>query len=237
MMYLVYQIHNLVNNKIYVGVHKTFDPDDSYLGSGVAIIRAVKKYGRDNFKKTILHSFDNAESAYLTEKEIVDIAFVARPDTYNMKTGGIGGWEYSEETRQKISDANTGKVRSEETRQKLRDANIGKVLSEETRQKMCIARANRIVSEETRQKLRNANTGKMFSEETRQQMRDAHKKKFKITYPDGKEEMVQLKDWAATTGLDYRAVQCQINKGIISENKKMTETRRFLIGYRIDRME
>ena len=35
--YIVYQTTNLINNKIYVGVHQTSDPDsfDGYLGNGI----------------------------------------------------------------------------------------------------------------------------------------------------------------------------------------------------------
>lgn len=37
MFYYLYQITNLVNNKIYVGVHKTHKFDDGYMGSGKVI--------------------------------------------------------------------------------------------------------------------------------------------------------------------------------------------------------
>lgn len=35
--YYIYQITNLVNAKIYVGVHKTKDLNDGYMGSGKVI--------------------------------------------------------------------------------------------------------------------------------------------------------------------------------------------------------
>ncbi|MGN0966101.1 MAG: hypothetical protein ACI4OP_00695 [Candidatus Coprovivens sp.] len=39
MKYIVYLTENIVNNKIYVGVHKTENPDifDGYYGEGVSI--------------------------------------------------------------------------------------------------------------------------------------------------------------------------------------------------------
>ena len=53
-MYTVYKITNLLNDKIYIGVHKTENPNDSYYGSGVAIKEAIKKHGKENFRKDIL---------------------------------------------------------------------------------------------------------------------------------------------------------------------------------------
>ena len=50
-IYTLYKITNLINQKFYIGVHATNNPNDSYMGSGVAITRAIAKHGRENFKK------------------------------------------------------------------------------------------------------------------------------------------------------------------------------------------
>ena len=94
MFFYLYQITNLVNNKIYIGVHSTKDIDDGYMGSGVNIQSAIKKYGVDSFKKDILHTFDNADDMYAKEKEIVTEEFLLREDTYNLRVGGTGGFDY-----------------------------------------------------------------------------------------------------------------------------------------------
>jgi len=92
-VYTVYQTTCLANGKIYIGVHKTRDPDDRYLGSGNLISRAVKKYGRDQFQKEVLFIFESRAEAYAKEKELVTAAFAKRADTYNLREGGaIGGW-------------------------------------------------------------------------------------------------------------------------------------------------
>ena len=52
MFYTVYKITNLINNKIYVGVHITKNLNDSYMGSGVNIKRAIKKYGNKDSSKS-----------------------------------------------------------------------------------------------------------------------------------------------------------------------------------------
>jgi len=90
----MYQITNKVNNKIYVGVHKTESLDDGYMGSGSIIRRAIDKHGISNFEKVILEHFDNSEAMYAKEKEVVDESFLERDDVYNLRRGGQGGFDY-----------------------------------------------------------------------------------------------------------------------------------------------
>ena len=106
MKYIVYQTTNLVNNKIYIGVHKTENPEvfDGYIGNGVIISSpssymkpttpfqyAVKKYGTSNFKRTIIKIYDTITEAFSLEASIVDYDFIRRKDTYNVALGGGGG--------------------------------------------------------------------------------------------------------------------------------------------------
>lgn len=94
MKYYLYRITNLLNNKIYIGVHKTKSLDDGYMGSGKVIKHAIKTYGLDNFKKEILEFFENEELMYAKEKAIVTNEFLLREDTYNIRRGGTGGFDY-----------------------------------------------------------------------------------------------------------------------------------------------
>lgn len=89
--YTVYETTNLINGKIYIGVHKTNKPKDSYLGSGNAISNAIKKYGKKNFTKKILYSFDTLQEAYNKELEIVTKEFCLCSDNYNLVPGGPNG--------------------------------------------------------------------------------------------------------------------------------------------------
>lgn len=94
MFYYLYKITNLVNGKIYVGVHKAKSMDDGYMGSGKVIKSAIEKYGLENFRKDILETFENAEAMYAREKEVVNDDFLRRKDIYNLRRGGDGGFDY-----------------------------------------------------------------------------------------------------------------------------------------------
>jgi len=89
-MYTVYKIVNNLNGKFYIGVHKTNNPHDSYMGSGKAIKEAIKIHGRENFSKHILLVTENKQEAYSLEKELT-VEYSDR-NNYNMKLGGVGGF-------------------------------------------------------------------------------------------------------------------------------------------------
>lgn len=93
--YLIYQITNNINGKIYIGKHETFNIDDNYFGSGKHLKRAQEKYGLENFTKTILFELQNEEEMNLLEKMVVTEEFCKRDDVYNLKEGGKGSWAYA----------------------------------------------------------------------------------------------------------------------------------------------
>jgi hypothetical protein len=135
MYHLVYLTTNLINNKIYVGVHSTIKLSDGYLGSGKALIQAIKKYGKDSFKRYTLHLCLTQSDAYEWEGLIVDKTFISRKDSYNQKLGGKGGmrgYVTSEATKEKLRKKRTlhdsiaksirqlGTKRTKETKEKQR---------------------------------------------------------------------------------------------------------------------
>lgn len=100
--WIVYLTVNTVNNKTYIGVHKTdSDKFDGYIGCGVNINKpstykksktpfqcAVNKYGIDKFIRTTLFTFNAEEEAYKKEEELVTEDYVRNPNTYNLIVGG-----------------------------------------------------------------------------------------------------------------------------------------------------
>lgn len=157
MIYTVYKITNILNNKIYVGVHKTENPYDSYIGSGKIIKDAIAKHGKHNFKKEVMFIFDTLQEALDKEREIVTFEFVENTNTYNLALGGgLGGkningftfygHKHSDETKAKIAKnsvgnlANSGRLFDDQHKRKIGESNAialkGKPKSEEHKRKI-----------------------------------------------------------------------------------------------------
>ncbi len=100
---IVYLTVNTQNDKIYIGVHDTYNPDvfDGYIGNGVNIYHphtikhpscpfqyAVKKYGFKAFKRYILCVCETREEALNIERTLVNEDFIKRDSNYNITLGG-----------------------------------------------------------------------------------------------------------------------------------------------------
>ena len=93
MNHYVYEITNLVNGKKYIGKRSCKCPieDDKYMGSGILISKAIKKYGKENFRKDILEICNSEEMAFEREKYwIKHYNAVESREFYNIKDGGEG---------------------------------------------------------------------------------------------------------------------------------------------------
>lgn len=147
----VYETTCHITGKKYIGMHR-WDKDaidESYLGSGIYLKRAVKKYGRENFSVKILEWCETRDE--LSEREAYYISKYKAPisnDYYNIEDGGLGG--HSEYYVQEITDA------------QLEALEKGRHLpaSEKLKKKLSEYRKNVVVSEETREKLRKLQLGK-----------------------------------------------------------------------------
>ena len=201
MYHTIYVTTNKINGKKYIGKHQTSDLNDNYLGSGILLKQAIKKYGKKNFEKEILFVFDNESEMNDKEKELITESVILCDDYYNISFGGQGGKILNDESlllvHQKIKITHN----SNDLKRKKSEAAIeghknktigmyGKKHTEETKRKQRLSRIEwqknnihpaigRIVTEETREKLRIANTGdknpafgKKYTDEERQKISD-----------------------------------------------------------------
>jgi hypothetical protein len=114
MNYFIYKTTNLINNKTYIGIHQTENIDDSYIGSGLHFLRAVKKYGKQNFKREILEFCSSYDELLSKERVYVNEDWVKDKSNYNLKTGGQSSGILSDESKMKISNTLKSKYASGE---------------------------------------------------------------------------------------------------------------------------
>ncbi len=141
---IIYKTVNVVNDKFYVGKDRYDNPE--YLGSGLILRQAIRKYGRHSFRKEIVeHCQDDVE---LNEREVYWIDKLRPP--YNIAAGGTGGSTMKhasessrKEWRRKLSVAGKGKHISDEVKEKMSRAKRGKVFSEEHKANLSMARAGK----------------------------------------------------------------------------------------------
>lgn len=129
----IYITKNNVNGKQYIGKHKSSEFDSKYIGSGLMLQNAIKKYGKDNFSCHILcecfskEDLNNKEKEYIKQYNAVESNMF-----YNIAYGGEGGvlrtGPLSEETKAKIGAANTGKIKTPEFRKQQSERMLGNTL-------------------------------------------------------------------------------------------------------------
>jgi len=189
---IFYKTTNSINGKFYYGIHSTNNLEDGYLGSGITMLKAIKKYGKENFTKEILADYKTRKEASEHESREVIMELVELEECYNLKTGGDSGFSQpvSENTRKKMREShkdrvlspkflekvgsfksgkehpNYGKKLTKEQKDFISRVNKGKSVSEETRKKMSIASKGRILSKESREKQANSLRGRFVGEKS-----------------------------------------------------------------------
>lgn len=100
------------------------------------ITLAIAKYGKENFKIERIDTAETLEEANQKEVRWAIELNTFCPNGYNLKAGGRKYFLMSEETKEKIRQANIGKKVSEETRKKLSESHKGFKVSEEAKRKL-----------------------------------------------------------------------------------------------------
>lgn len=187
--YCVY-MHTSPSRKVYIGITRTSVEQRWKKGRGYKsqqyFWRAIQKYGWDNFKHEVLY-----ENLTKSEAENMEIELIAQYKSnqkefgYNIENGGSAAGKISDETRKKISEShkgmlspNKGKPMSEEQKQKISKAKTGKSngpRSEETKRKISEANKGKVVSDETRKKISDIRKECWANDDYRQNQIEKHK--------------------------------------------------------------
>lgn len=142
--WIIYKTTCTVNNKIYIGQHKTDNIDDGYIGSGKLITSAIKKYGKNSFNREILEEcFTFNDAREKEEFYIKKFNSTNRDIGYNITQFAWGGQPKTEETKIKIGLANKGKIIPTETRFKISNAKKGCKWSDEHRLNQIKSKVNK----------------------------------------------------------------------------------------------
>jgi len=161
----IYKITNLINGKIYIGqtirtLQERFKEHcrERRNKNHMPIVRAIQKYGKDNFKIELMKKCKSLEEMNYYEMLFILFAKQNLEGCYNIFIGG-GNKKHTEEIKRKMSLAKKGKkkpesfknfirmrnltnnpAKKESVRKKISDSHKGKILSEETRKKMSLAK-------------------------------------------------------------------------------------------------
>jgi group I intron endonuclease len=142
MTYYIYILQNNVNFKIYIG--KTNDPNKRYkehlyitnsntYNNKHLLHKAISKYNIDNFSFQIIEEHEIEQDCLEAEKFWIeffrsDVNRFGNDYGYNLTAGGegISGLKHSQETKDKVSKANKGRIFSSITKQKMSRSHTGK---------------------------------------------------------------------------------------------------------------
>jgi len=122
-------IQNIINHKIYIGKsnnpeyrfqhHKAIAAKGKTIGRATfnLLHKAIAKYGKNNFKLSIIEEFENEQDSLDAEIFWIDyfgsnVSKYGNDCGYNLTDGGEGvsGLKHTEETKQKISFASKTKI-------------------------------------------------------------------------------------------------------------------------------
>lgn len=110
----IYLIVNKVNGKTYIGQHKSNNWKDNYMGSGVKLGFAKKKYVIENFEKFLIQYCETKEELNKQEEFWIAEYRSRGKAEYNIANGGDGGAtcvgrKWSDEQRAKFKSSMKGR--------------------------------------------------------------------------------------------------------------------------------
>lgn len=145
----IYKITNTVTNKSYVGMsvnaHERFKKHINNAISGInrRLYDSMRHHGFDKFILEIIDNAQSREEASVKEKYWISLLDTMIPNGYNMTQGGDGGYtleNWTEEDRKllykKQGESRRGLPTSDQKREKLSKAHSGKIISDKQRKQI-----------------------------------------------------------------------------------------------------
>lgn len=195
----IYLTTNCVNGKIYIGRHEFLEDkkrNANYKGSGTIFKKALKKYGKENFRREILRRCETLHELRIWEHVYIKKYHSQDPTIgYNIASGDVNSSEYNPaklpEVREKISETLKKKYECGEIdKEKIKHCGInhpmfGKHHSEESKNKNSESKKRSIAllghplsgthcSPETKRKISESN--KRYAQTHREELSERAKK-------------------------------------------------------------
>lgn len=124
--YKVYMYTNLINNKKYIGqtcqkLSARSGKDGWHYHRQTKFYNDIKLYGWNNFKREVIKDNLTKEEAKILEEKMI-IKYNSITFGYNISQGvGCKGYHQTEDAKQKISKAQTGRKHTEEQKIKIKN--------------------------------------------------------------------------------------------------------------------
>ncbi len=162
--------------KAYIGVTiRTLSARiSSHCNSNHVIGKALRKYGRNNFKQRIL-VVGEKDYIYSIEKRAIEVFGTLAPLGYNLKEGGNVECSYTEQARAKMRAASKNRWSDPTERKRTSEATRKAMSRPEIKAKYENAFRGRKHSAETRAKIAEAGRGRKHTAEAKAKMSAAHK--------------------------------------------------------------
>lgn len=203
----IYAIKNKMNNKMYIGQSVNINKRKSYhlwllrnnSHFNPKLQNTFNKYGEENFEFVILEKCNKEE---LDDKEI---EYISRYNTtnngYNICEGGEGslGRTLSEETKQKISNANTGRKQDEVAKKRKSEAIKELWKTAEYRKKMKQRpkpkpwNKGRRLTEEEKKHLSEKLKGRRITEEHKKKLHELYKGEKSLTAKLTEQQVIEIR--------------------------------------------
>lgn len=203
--FVLYCHTNLINNKKYFGITGRL-PEKRWGNNGCNYKRnehfysAIQKYGWDNFSHEVLFTNLSQADASKLEQEYISKYNTINPKYgYNNTSGGEINYYFSDETKQKMSEAASKRVFTDEWRKHLSESRKGR----ESWNKGVSPSA------EIRAKLSRASTGRYHTEKSKKLMQEKSWNKKAVTI-DG-QVFISIQECAKYLGVTRSMLRAWLN--------------------------